>query len=105
MNANLTEPAILTAKTFFFRPSSNASGRRRNESRQHSIVIGFLEGLGFSILRADDEISVGVLNHESLGRIEVEFYYSESCKNVYRRLSVTRNGKVSNITLLRKLYK
>jgi len=36
--------------------------------------------------------------------IVARFSYSESCKNVYKSLTVRRNGKNSNITSLRKLY-
>lgn len=38
------------------------------------------------------------------GELTAEFSYSESCHNVYKHLSITRNGKASNITQLRKLY-
>lgn len=37
--------------------------------------------------------------------LEVTFTYKESCNNVYKFLHVYRNGKRSNITQLRKLYK
>lgn len=33
----------------------------------------------------------------------VTFSFSESCKNVYKHLTVTRNGKNSNVTSLRKI--
>lgn len=37
--------------------------------------------------------------------IEVSFSYKESCRNIYKHFSVTRNGKSSNITGLKKFLK
>ena len=34
--------------------------------------------------------------------IEIDFSYSESCRNVYKTCKITRNGKRSNITAVRK---
>lgn len=80
-------PEILTANTYFWRPGSNASSRRSNEQRRAAEVQRFLDQ------HADALAAAGV---------EVSFSYSESCNNVYKRVEVTRNGKRSNITAVKK---
>ena len=80
-------PEILTANTYYWRPASSASSRRSNERRHTETVQRFLD------THADALTAAG---------IEVEFSYSESCNNVYKKLGVYRNGKKSNITALKK---
>ena len=103
MSAQISEPTILTEKTFFYHPAFNASGRRRSENKQHSIVKRYFEDLGFKVTRSDGEYTGAGIQHVKFGKVEVLFYYTETCKNVYKTLSVTRDGKASNITLLRKI--
>lgn len=38
-------------------------------------------------------------------KIEVVFSYSESCNNVYKHISVSRDGKSSNITVIKNYLK
>jgi hypothetical protein len=80
-------PDILTANTYFWSPSSHASGRRSNEDRRNGEVAAFIAA-----------------NKEALDAagIVIDFDYSESCHNVYKRCQITRNGKRSNITAVRK---
>lgn len=92
------EPSILTANTYFYKPASSANGRRRNEARHTADVAAWLLGLGLSVTQNAN----GTLSATN-GTIEVHFSYSESCSIVRKSLSVTRNGKNSNITSLRKL--
>lgn len=80
-------PAIMTANTYYWTPSSSASGRRSNEARHAATVQAFLDQHAEAIRAAG---------------LTVEFSYSESCHNVYKRLEVTRNGKRSNVTALKK---
>lgn len=80
-------PEILTANTFYWRPGSSASSRRANEARRHAEVQRFLDA------HADALVAAGVT---------VEFSYSESCNNVYKRVEIYRNGKKSNITAVKK---
>ena len=80
-------PEIMTANTYFWSPSGNASSRRRNEARRNGEVSDFLAA------HADELRASGV---------EVDFSYSESCAHVYKRCAVTRDGKRSNITAVRK---
>jgi hypothetical protein len=80
-------PAIMTANTYYWRPSSSASGRRANEKRHTDTVQRFLDTHAAAIAAAG---------------LAVEFSYSESCHNVYKRCEVYRNGKKSNITALKK---
>ena len=42
---------------------------------------------------------------EGTSKIDVRFYYSESCKNVYKQFGVFINGKRSNIVGLKKYLK
>ena len=80
-------PAILTANTYYWTPSSSASGRRSNEVRRAAEVQRFLDQHADAIRAAG---------------LTVAFSYSESCHNVYKRLEITRNGKRSNITALKR---
>lgn len=80
-------PSIMTANTYFWSPASNASSRRRNEVRHEAEVAEFVRA------NADALAAAG---------IEIEFDYSESCRNVYKHCTITRNGKRSNITAVRK---
>lgn len=80
-------PAIMTANTYYWRPASGASARRANEKRHADTVQRFLDTHAAAL--------------EAAG-ISVEFSYSESCNNVYKRLEIYRNGKKSNITALKK---
>lgn len=83
----ITLPEILTANTYYWRPASNASSRRANEKRHAETVQRFLDAHADAIRAAG---------------LTVEFSYSESCNNVYKRCEITRNGKKSNITALKK---
>lgn len=80
-------PSILTANTYYWNPAGSASGRRSNEKRHNSDVARFIAA-----------------NRESLDAagIVIKFDYSESCHNVYKTCTITRNGKRSNITAVRK---
>lgn len=93
------EPAIVTAKTYFWEPAQSASARRRNEIRHCEKVALWFASLGLTVNVETDKVRA----HG--GDVEVIFSYTESCKNVYKRLAVMRNGRVSNITTLRKLQK
>lgn len=95
----INEPSILTANTYFWNSASNASSRRRNEERNLSTVENFLKSIGLQVTADSSKVIA------SSDNLEVRFYYSESCKNVYKSLEVYKNGKRSNITQLRKLYK
>jgi hypothetical protein len=91
------EPAILSANTYFWGAASTASNRRRNEERRQAEVAAYFEALGFEVERSGD--NVFATGHG----LEIKFHFSESCTNVYKSLSVSRNGKASNITAIRKV--
>ena len=95
----ISEPDILTANTYFWSSSRNASGRRYNESRRLSEVADFFKSLKMTVSENGDSIT------GKIDDIKVVFNYRESCNNVYKHLSVYRAGNRSNITTLRKLYK
>lgn len=80
-------PEILTANTYFWRPGSSASQRRSNEARRTREVQAFLDTHAAALQAAG---------------VTVDFSYSESCSNVYKRLEIYRNGKRSNITALKR---
>ncbi len=80
-------PSIMTANTYFWQPAGTASGRRSNEARRNAEVANFVESNKAALDAA------GVV---------IDFSYSESCHNVYKTCSITRNGKRSNITAVRK---
>lgn len=95
---NIIEPSILTANTYFWNSANNASSRINNEKKHKHTVENFLKQIGFVIIENDEKVFA------KLKELEVKFYYSESCKNVYKSLEIWKNGKKSNITSLRKLY-
>jgi len=99
MKTKTVEPAILTAKTYFWYPGGTASQRRRNEKHRLHEVECFLGELGFDVFMGESGHIIGE-KHD----ITVDFSYSESSKHVYKRLSIYKNGKLSNITTLRKMY-
>lgn len=97
MNTTSQLPEILTANTYFWKPGTSASSRRRNEERRLGEVADYFTSVGF-------EVEVG--NERVIAKksdLEVIFYYSESTRNVYKKLAVLKNGKVSNITSLKKI--
>ena len=80
-------PDILTANTYFWRPSTHADGRRRNETRHNGEVARFIQANQAALAAAG---------------IVIDFSYSESCNHVYKTCQITRNGKRSNITAVYK---
>lgn len=93
----LSLPEILTANTYWWIPANNASNRRRNEERHLANVEAFFQKLGF------ETSIVGNYVNAELGQVQISFYYAESCKNVYKSLTIINNGRKSNITTLKKL--
>ncbi len=96
--AQVSEPTILAANTYYWQPRGSAADRRRNEVRHLTNVADFFRAIGMAVTESGDSV-VG----QKDGILAV-FSYSESCKNVYKTLQITRDGKSSNITSLRKLY-
>ena len=92
-------PAILTANTYFWNPDSSAQQRRNNEARRLLEVQDFLLSIEF-IRNPDADNWIREFNGET---VTVDFDYSESCKNVYKSLTVYNGPKKSNITLLKKI--
>ena len=95
--ATLTIPTILTASTYFWTPSASANGRRASEDKKLTEVADFLKALGFEVEQNAERVFA------TLGEIEVTFFYSESCKNVYKNLTIYKGGKKSNISAIKKL--
>lgn len=94
---DVVEPGILTANTYFWSSGGNASSRRRNEERHQAAVADFFEKIGFIVHRSGDAV---IARRDD---VEAVFHYSESCKNVYKRLAVRRGEKKTNITTIRKI--
>lgn len=91
-------PTIFTANTYFWSPSKSAGERRRSEDKKIEEVNEFLIAVGFSL--NDD----GYYERKFKGcKIEVKFFYSESCANVYKSLSVYKDNKRSNVRLLKAI--
>ena len=80
-------PSILTANTYFWTPSSSASGRRSNEKRHADEVQRFLDTHAVAL--------------EAAG-VTVEFSYSESCHNVYKSVAIYKHGVKKDIRALKK---
>jgi len=86
-------------------PNSSAEGRRRNEERHYDTLKSFFTGLGFTDLgKGKFEKWIFQSKKKRIAEyfIRVDFYYAESCNHVYKRFSVSVNGKKSNVTGLKK---
>jgi len=70
--------------SYFFSPAGNADARRYRESKNE------LEKFDFKI--NDDKYSI-------------EFHMHESCKNVYVKKYVIKNGNYTNTTVIKTLLK
>jgi HD-GYP domain-containing protein (c-di-GMP phosphodiesterase class II) len=70
--------------SYFFNPSGNANGRRRNEAN-------------FKKNNPD------VIFYTSKGPVKVSMNYRESCQNVYYKLYVKLNDEYKNISLIKKI--
>lgn len=97
---NIQEPSILTANCFNWLTSNIASSRRYSEEKRIKEVANYLRKIGFTVEEGVRELKA------TTGEINVTFSYEESCKNVYKSLSVyvEKKGewKKSNITAIRK---
>ena len=94
-------PAILKANTYFWRSGSCAAARRRNEKRNLETVEAWFNQIPNAVVNSN---SGSVTCEFTAGKdsFRVEFSYSESCKNVYKHLTTTRNGKKSNFSAVKK---
>lgn len=92
----MTEPSILGINTYKWKPASSASARRAAEVKTLNQVSSYFKEIGLEVKTDEDSVS-----GEAVG-LSVVFTYRQSCKNVYKSLSVYSNGKKSNITALRK---
>lgn len=99
-----SEPEILTANTYFWHSGGSASHRRSNEERRKQEVAQFFRQIGLVDVSIQGDEVTARTHGNCKEQLEVCFSYSESCRNVYKHLSVTRDGRNSNITALRKLY-
>ena len=97
------EPKIISAPTIYWEPSTNISYRRKREKQRHNEVSDYLETIGFSPYSTRKH-TAAIMNHDKIGEIKVLFEYYENSKNVIKHFEVYRNGKLSNIQTLRKLY-
>lgn len=90
-------PAILSANTYFWTPAGSADSRRRSEDAKLSSVERYLESHKFATKRTPEHV------YATGHGLEIDFYYSESAKNVYKSLSILRDGKKSNVSSLVKV--
>src|SRR4051812_45979281 len=93
---NITLPIILTANTYFWNSSSTSASRRFCEEKRQSEVLEFFNSCGLNVKRIGNKVEAAGVG------IELEFYYHESCANVYKSLAVFVNGKNSNISGFKK---
>jgi len=104
-NQTFSEPSILTAKTFYWKPRTSANQRRKAEENNRAEVEAFFKHIGLetTVSSGGSVTGKGLLPNGKA--IEATFQYSESCKNVYKHLQISVDGLNSNIIQLRKLYK
>lgn len=94
----LAIPEVLTAKTYFWNPGNSANQRRQNEETQAVAVYDFVLAIGF-------ELNDSGLweRHYQNQVITIEFDYAETVNNVYRTLKIWRDGKKSNMSIIKKI--
>lgn len=90
-----TIPSIISANTYFWKPSGSATGRGSNEEPHTNAARAFFTPQGFT----ETEACVYVK-----GDAVAEFSHQESCKIVYKHFSVTIKGKRSDIRGLAKYF-
>ncbi|WP_426492407.1 hypothetical protein [Hymenobacter sp. 102] len=90
------EPMILTANTYYMKGFGGSAGRS-NERKVIKEVADYFTEIGLTVT-VDEGGCTG-----TNGIVEAICTYSQSCKNVYKTLTVYNKGKLSNITALRKL--
>lgn len=95
-------PEIFTANTHFWSSSSSDSVRRSNEERRQKEVANFLESLGFYIAREGNYVDA-IGDFDGIGKVQVTFYYYESCRHVYKSVRVYRNGKKSDVSTIKEI--
>lgn len=96
-------PEILTANTYYWRGSGCARSRRSNEDRRHEQVRDFFSQFDFLQVSSSGDYTYITDIQTGGNMLDVTFEYSESCKNVYKRLAVNVNGKKSNVIGLVKI--
>lgn len=96
--AAITIPSILTANCYFWTPGQRSHERIYNEKRHQDTVAEFFESIDFEVER----LSPQTMNAKKDG-IEVQFHYYESTRNVYKSFTVYRDGKKSNISVIKKI--
>ena len=92
-------PSIFSANTFFWSSGGTANCRRRNEERRLGEAVSFFKSLGLDVEeRGSHLIGTGNIGGND---VVIDFHYSESCKNVYKHVSSTRNGRASNMLFVK----
>lgn len=94
-----TTPDILSKNAYFWRPGGSASQRRHNEQHHIESMRAWLSACGFGV---DVRGATSLYANRALAgqAVEVFFHYSESCHHVYKRCTVQRDGKKSNLLWL-----
>jgi hypothetical protein len=92
-----TEPKILSANVYHWKPRKSARGRAEQETRAAAQAATYFKLLGFECI----DVGRGSVCATAPGW-EVTFHYSESASYCSKQVSVIRNGERSNLGTLRR---
>lgn len=91
-------PEVLTAKTWFWNPGNSVNQRRENEEKYAVAVYDFVLAIGFEL----NDSGLWERHYQNQA-ITIEFDYAETANNVYRTLRIWRDGKKSNMSIIKKI--
>ena len=104
----IQEPAILTAKTILRHAGASAEKSRERQATYVSEVANYFRALGLDTTCPADQPETVRAHFSHLGQsvlVYFTYYESQTTGHVHKYLVVARDGKPSNISLLRKRAK
>lgn len=99
----IEEPMIISLRPSEKNPCISAENQRKRELKMHNEISQYLKQIGFNPLSFNHHTTASLID-KKLGKIDVVFQYYESSAYIKKNFEVYRNGKLSNIQTLRKLY-
>ena len=94
-------PWLLSKNMFFSKPGMNTAKREERTRYRISIVAEFFKKIGFNVKYDLYNVHANRVFHGEV--IKVHFYYQESAANFYKKLNTTRDGKTSDIRIIKKI--
>ncbi len=97
-------PRFLAKNTFYWESGTTSARRSFNEKLVLQEAISFFEAIGFKLkLVFIDVKSIKGERQFDNQKIEIVFSYYESAQNVYKTFKIYRDGKKTNIRIIKKM--